>query len=819
MTIMDETTDRSESRHILLNERPVVGETDRVWGGEEWSASWVEPDDPAVAARPNEVWYRLRFELDEPAAVRVHVSGDGRYLLELDGEAVGRGPQRGDLRHWSYESYDLRLGAGEHVLMAVVSSPGVPGEGGHLAPAAQVSLRPGFLLAAEGGAEGGLAGVLDTGHGDWEWFEATGLGYEPPTIGGSRFAGGTERIDGRAYAWEQRRGGGEGWRPVRVQGPAVTHPGRWGELDSGRTLTPARLPAMLDRPFPPGRVRYVGPSADPADPATHDAAAAAAWQAVLRGGGDHGEAAEPVAVRAPCVVLIDLEEYACAYPELTLEGGGGGEVRLDWAEALFVERRSDRFIKGHRDRVDGLHFVGRGDTFIADDRRRTYRPGWWRAGRYLLLTLTPSESVPLHIAALRLRETRYPLDTLPPVEVDDPPLARALPILERGLLMSMHETYVDCPYYEQLQYVGDTRLEALCTYVRSRDDRLPRRAIRLFGWSRLGEGLTQARYPSTSPQVIPPFCLYWVLMLHDHALWRGGRELVQQMMPAARSILEAYAARVDDAGLPHALPGWNFVDWVPHYPQGVAPGAGDAVNATVGWHLVMTLHAMAELEVWLGEPGLADRWRDLAGRVAQGLERACFDEAAGLYAEEPGGSAFSEHAQCMAVLSGALPAERCERLMRAMLGAQGLAEATIYFSFYVFEALGRVGLVDPLHARFDLWRGLPELGFCTPPEKPEPSRSDCHGWGSHPLFHLPATVLGIRPASFGFDRVEVRPLLGPMRHAAATLPHPRGTITARVDRRDSALHAEVTLPEGVEGELVWNGETRPLTAGVNRVEL
>ena len=38
-----------------------------------------------------------------------------------------------------------------------------------------------------------------------------------------------------------------------------------------------------------------------------------------------------------------------------------------------------------------------------------------------------------------------------------------------------HETYMDCPYYEQLQYDGDTRLELLTTYAMTRDDRLNRR--------------------------------------------------------------------------------------------------------------------------------------------------------------------------------------------------------------------------------------------------------------------------------------------------------------------------------------------------------
>ena len=39
------------------------------------------------------------------------------------------------------------------------------------------------------------------------------------------------------------------------------------------------------------------------------------------------------------------------------------------------------------------------------------------------------------------------------------------------------------------------------------------------------------------------------------------------------------------------------------------------------------------------------------------------------------------------------------------------------------------------------------------------------------------------------------------------MPHPRGDIAVkyRVGKKGS-LSAEITLPEGVEGELIWNGE-------------
>jgi len=44
-------------------------------------------------------------------------------------------------------------------------------------------------------------------------------------------------------------------------------------------------------------------------------------------------------------------------------------------------------------------------------------------------------------------------------------------------LRSHAETYMDCPYYEQLQFIMDTRLQMLFTYAVSRDARLAKKAL------------------------------------------------------------------------------------------------------------------------------------------------------------------------------------------------------------------------------------------------------------------------------------------------------------------------------------------------------
>ncbi|PNA11770.1 alpha-L-rhamnosidase, partial [Pseudomonas sp. MPR-R1B] len=81
--------------------------------------------------------------------------------------------------------------------------------------------------------------------------------------------------------------------------------------------------------------------------------------------------------------MIDLEDYVCAYPEITTWGGAGGSVRIHWQESLFEVFGKDD--KGNRDAIEGKYFAtihshvdGIGDTFYPNgDDRLFMTPLWW----------------------------------------------------------------------------------------------------------------------------------------------------------------------------------------------------------------------------------------------------------------------------------------------------------------------------------------------------------------------------------------------------------------------------------------------------------
>src|SRR6202142_2731487 len=160
------------------------------------------------------------------------------------------------------------------------------------------------------------------------------------------------------------------------------------------------------------------------------------------------------------------------------------------------------------------------DQFLADgSKSRLFRPLWWRAWRYIELNIETANE-PLTIEDLHPTSLGYPLERRARLETDDPGLDRILETGWRTARLCAFETYMDCPYYEQLQYVGDTRIQSLVSLYVSGDDRLMRNAIDLLDHSRISDGLTQSRYPSAMPQVINTFSLFWIEMVHDYWMHR-----------------------------------------------------------------------------------------------------------------------------------------------------------------------------------------------------------------------------------------------------------------------------------------------------------
>ncbi len=784
----------SSAERVLIDRDPglVPG---YIFAHHPWGTWWVA--DERWDGHSAGVWgFCRRFEVAEACELRIHVSADQRFDLYLDGHCVGWGPERGDPSCWFYTTFDMKLAPGTHVLAARLWWGGKS----VLAPYGHMTVEPGFMVHGEGAAHE----LLSTGVAEWESLPLTGVTCVPPQVRDSFcVSGGRVEIDGAKYPWGFEKGEGEGWQAVRKVLPASLR-SQGNEAIYQWWLRRAVLPPMYEGCVKPGRVRWVG--------AAWDEETALTFANGLDGETGLGWGHHRVVVAAGMTrhVLFDLENYVCAWAAVKCSGGKGGEIRVAWAESLFTETKW--FEKGNRSEIEGKYFRGLYDTYTLDGNERMYAPLWWTSGRYVMVSITARQE-PVAFERLDIRETHYPYAFESEFECSDARWGEVEPVARRVLEMCSHESYMDCPYYEQLMYVGDTRLEVLTTYALTHDDRLPRKAIWMFDLSRRDGGLTTSRYPTREKQIIPTFSMWWVMMVHDFLMWRNDAKFVRQRLPGVRAVLEAIRANIRDDGLLHAPLGWNFVDWPKNWEKGMPPGAESGANGVINLHAAWVFRVAAELETWAGEPLLARRNRDMAEQLATNAELAFWDEARGLFADNLERTAFSEHAQCMAILGGFFDA-KAEGLLHRMLTTE-MTRATIYFSFYLFEAFAKTNALHHAYPRFELWFNLRKQGFYTTPECPEPTRSDCHAWGAHPMFHAFANLCGIRPAAPGFAAVRIVPQPCGSKMLKAVMPHPQGEIVVDLHEENgrwtgllAAPHnvpCDALLPDGTR--LSWSGGT------------
>ncbi|RYC69028.1 alpha-L-rhamnosidase-related protein [Spirosoma sordidisoli] len=789
---------------------PASATTD--WTTTYWPARWIL--HPTAPARQYGVFH-LRKAIDlpqKPTRFVVHVSGDNRYRLFVNGRAVLLGPARSDTQNWNYETIDLApyLQAGRNVLAAQVWNMG---EG---IPFAQMSYQTGFVLQGDTEAEK----IANT---DASWKVYQNPAYSPikndiPKLRTYIVAGDGDRVDAARYpwGWEQPDFNDSAWLAAKPFG-FPTKPRGLG-TDGNWGLVPRQIPMMEEHPERLTAVRRI----------ENGQMEAAFLQ---------GKAPVTVTANKKAVFLLDNGVLTNAYPELTVSRGKNAVITLSYAEALIDAAGK----KGNRNEVEGRSLRGFDDQFIADGSdRRTFRPLWFRTYRYLQLTVETKDE-PLVLNDLVGQFTGYPFEQKGTFTANAPTSTTSTPgastrgdsslqgiwdVGWRTARLCAGETYYDCPYYEQLQYTGDTRVQSLISLYVAGDDRLMRKAILDYDHSRFNDGLTQSRYPSADFQVIPTFSLFWVCMIHDYWMHRSDDAFVKSMMPGVLSVLNWHEERLDKNGLNGPLLWWNFVDWAKwqnakdEVAGGVPPGAKKGGSSILTLQQAYTYFRAADLLAHFGQNERAEHYRELARRLNKAVYAQCWDAGRGLLADTPAKNSFSQHANLLAILTDAVPKNQQVALLTKTMAATDIIQATFYFKFYLFEALKKTGLGDELVPQLKPWRDMLAIGLTTFAENPEPTRSDCHAWSASPLYALLSTTCGIQPAEPGFRTVRIEPAFGTLTRVDGRVPHPQGEIAVSFQKTAAGgLTGSVSLPEKMTGTLRWKGKSLPLKGGTQTVSL
>lgn len=771
-------------------ELPITKTTDSSSMRHLWRAYWIT-HPTALPCAYGVYHFRRTFKLaNKPSSLNIYISADNRYRLFVNDIAVCEGPARDDLSHWPYDTIDIApmLQAGENIIAARVINFGEHKSGG------QFSEQTAFILQSDNLPE------IDTNH-EWKVMLNKGVRANPITpesfeeyyqVLGFYAGGPCDSLYADQYPWEWSKADyddSDWFNALQIRLGA----GRGFPYGNTWFLMPRQIDMLEEIPK---RIKGIERTSGIDVP-----------EKFLT-----GEESVTIPAHSTVSILCDNNVLTMGYPQLKFSGGALSTIKMTYAESLFDKR----FLKGDRNESKNKKIYGIYDIIKPDGgKSRMFQPTWIRAFRYLQLDITTARE-PLTLQSLTHIFTAYPLKERAQFDSDDSSLTQIWDASWRSLRLCARETYFSDAYFEQMQYIGDTRVQNLATLVASGEGSLFKNALRQFDASRVPIGLTQSRYPARELQIIPTYSLLYIAMIHDYLYYQDDCEFVKSLVPGITSILDWFESKIDETGLLTNLDWWNFCDWAQEYPVGIPPGADDGYSTLIALHYIYALQKAADIYTFFGDEIQREACLEKALRTQEAIRQFCYDENRRLYAETPERRQFSQHTNIFAILTDTHPKEDQKVLMKLVLEDQSLIQTTFYFKFYLFEALFHCGMGDFYSEQLAPWRQFINLGLTTFPEdNSERPRSDCHPWSGSPCYHFLSLIAGIRPSAPGFRSVSIAPSLGPLHSLNVTYPHAKGDLVLEVKRvKEHGLRGTVSIPEGLDdSKFIWAGKTIELKSG------
>ncbi|KAF6513298.1 hypothetical protein HZS61_006623 [Fusarium oxysporum f. sp. conglutinans] len=719
-----------------------------------WIPDWVDSSKQNTAARI--VTFIRKFTLpSQPTRALLHFSADTRYKLIMNGTRVAVGPARGSPLIWYYDSLDIapHLTQGDNEIHFVV-------------------IR--YFAASRGG-----------------------MPFERTSFPGLTVVGGVES-DGEFVSLDSR----EGW--LAEEDNSILFPmGRPDDVflhineqivpsSAKETITPVPYNIKtLNGELPPWRLRsrvIPTPEKTPASVNTVRKNVGSLdsdhWVAYLS-----GQHSIILAAGSSHTLEVQADVHSTAFLRWTFKATQKSQIRMKvtYSEGYENEPRSYPFFRSKSDRLDATngHIIGPYDDVTLDlpaSQTVVYEPFWFRTFRVMRWEITAGAEA-VELSSFDATQVNYPLAVK--ASWDEPGDKDAKQIWDvsiRTMRNCMFDGYSDCPFYEQLQYSGDSRSVGLFHYLLSGDDRLMRQTITNFAASVTPEGLTQSRFPSHVPQIIAGFSLYWILQICDHHLYFGDTAYARSFLPRIDGVFEFFESHIDGLGLVSGFPEdvWQYVDWVTtwgatdtHPDKGV-PTSGRESNRHTYFSMLYAyvLKQAARLVRDVGRPGYADEYESRAASVVKAIRTHCFDGKffTDSTADIAGEEAHSQHCQVFAVLSGAATPEERPHLLKESFSDPDFSKCSYVMMFYALRAFALAG--DEVYESawgsvWDPWRKMLANNLTTWEEDDVRQRSDCHAWGSVPVYEYCTELAGLHVIAPGSSKILFSPRLNLSRELKA----------------------------------------------------
>ncbi len=767
----------------------------------KWTAQWImhptaEPQAYAV------ILFRKNFDLSSiPEKFVVHLSADNHYRLFVNGQYILRGPARGDISHWFYETIDISqyLQTGKNTIAAEVVNWGPKRSFTYF------SQMTSFILQGDSEAEK----VVNTSGGSWKCLQNEA--YSPKivewmtdrrTIDFGLYVGNpTDSIRADKYPW--------GWETTSYD-DSKWLPAKWCDIAGGR-----------EQQFAGGILYGGGKLLIPRRTGILKETNVSFTTVRISSGIDknedfiHGKGSLNIPAKQKISILIDQTFETMGYPEMLVSGGKDAHIQAMYSENMIVKNHAP---KGNRNDIEGKILVGIKDVFIADGgKNRLFKPTYIRAFRYIQLDIETKDE-PLVIEKYYQIVCNAPIELKAKLETGNPQIDWMIDAGWRTASICAQDMLISDAAYEQMQYTGDSRVHNLSLLTLSGDDRLTRNALIQFDQSRIPEGLTYACYPNPFHLIIPSYSLIWIDQLHDYMMWKDDKAFISQFELGIGNVLFWFEQKMQPNGLMGKMDWWGALAWPRHYKNGEPPTVYEGNNTLYSLHYAYTLRHAADIFEYLGKTAQTTQYRNRADQICKAVNQLC-KNLDGFYTESPDNKQVSQITNILAILAEATTRDNAKTLMKKLLEPKDwFGQVDLFLHLYLFEAMDKTGFNDQFLRETSEWQLMKERGMSTFAEVPlewgeENQRSECHPWSTAPDYFFFRTVCGIQPTSAGHKTVEIAPSFGELNRIKAVYPHHSGNIELDLTRSGLNVEGTVTVPAGMKVTFILGDKRKELKAG------
>lgn len=765
----------------------------------KWDANWVIPTKGLYIPQCKGVYnFRKEFFLDEVSKTFIiHIAADQQYRLFVNGNYVSYGNVHGDVASWQFDSFDIAkyLKKGTNVIAVEVWSY-------NTTPWAQLTLRTALIV--QGNSE--IESIINTNQSwqvkpdysrtflehDFNFFnQLTGVGncekYVPaksnnawklPNFSDSNFIAATpieqgipKQINTSNYYW---------------------------------SLVPRSIPLMEEK--------------------TQQFKNIVSKQNVLISNNFlKGDQSITISANTNCSVIFDQSYVTTAFPVLNVSQGKDASIQLIYSENTYnKELEKNPLFNSEYNLIRGYY-----DYFLPDGTENCiFRPLRFRTFRYIQMNIVTKDE-PLIIQSFNSIFTAYPFELKGSFTCNDTILNKIFEVGWRTARLCAHDTYYDCPYYEQLQYFGDLSIYNPITVLLSGDARLLKNAILYGNNSRLNNDLTMCAYPSNEPKIIPAFSLYWIEMLNKYILFTGDSEFGKQMMPGVENVLKWFGEKLNENNLLGSIPFWNFIDctkkwsWIEDIGQLCdAPCAKTGNSTILTLQYIYGLQSAANVYNNIGNKTKADSIFKITKLLQTSILKHCWDNQRKLLIDCPTERTFSQHSNIFGLITNTIPSEYENDVIESIVNDNSLIQASTQFKSYLHAAFVKCKRTDLYFSSLKTWENLIHEGFTTFPEYPHKnSRSYCHAWSACPTYEFINIICGIKLIKPNFEEILIEPEFGILTNINGSLPTPKGMIETKYLIKNKKIFVQIIIPDGTKALFRWKKMERNLFPGINKFEM